>query len=278
RLDDPAARRWLTDHLSGQIAAGGVDVYRNDFNIDPLPFWRGNDAPDRQGMTEIRYIEGLYAMWDELLARHPGLVIDNCSSGGRRIDLETCMRSIPLWRSDTNCSPGHCDWNQSHSCGLSQYVPLHTACAWTPEPYEMRSDATAGLICQWDYRAEGFQLEEAKAALAEAKENQRYWYGDLYPLTPQSVALEHWCAFQLHRADLNEGLVLVFRREQSAYTGLETRLRGLDADTAYSVVCIDNEGNAEESTRQGRELMDGFDVHVPQRRDSLVIRYRPATP
>ncbi len=40
-------------------------------------------------MTEIRYVEGHYAMWDELRARHPGLWIDNCASGGRRIDLET---------------------------------------------------------------------------------------------------------------------------------------------------------------------------------------------
>jgi len=42
------------------------------------------DTPDRQGMTEIRYVEGLYEMWDELRAKHPGLLIDNCASGGRR--------------------------------------------------------------------------------------------------------------------------------------------------------------------------------------------------
>jgi hypothetical protein len=95
KLSDPVARRWLTDHLSHQIGEFGLDVYRNDFNIDPLGFWHLADAPDRQGMTEIRYVEGLYAMWDELRTDHPGLWIDNCSSGGRRIDLETCMRSVP---------------------------------------------------------------------------------------------------------------------------------------------------------------------------------------
>ncbi|MCC6145218.1 MAG: NPCBM/NEW2 domain-containing protein, partial [Candidatus Hydrogenedentes bacterium] len=77
RLDLPEAREWLADLLSKQIDEFGLDVYRNDFNIDPLPFWRANDAEDRQGMTEIRYIEGLYSLWDELLARKPGLVIDD---------------------------------------------------------------------------------------------------------------------------------------------------------------------------------------------------------
>ena len=54
----------------------------------------------------IRYIEGLYEMWDELRAKNPGLVIDNCASGGRRIDLEAISRSVALWQSDINCRQG----------------------------------------------------------------------------------------------------------------------------------------------------------------------------
>ncbi len=41
-------------------------------------------------------------MWSELMQRNPGLTIDNCASGGRRIDLEICSLSYPLWRSDLN--------------------------------------------------------------------------------------------------------------------------------------------------------------------------------
>ena len=69
----------LTDHLSNLIRDGRIGCYRQDFNMDPRPFWDAADAPDRVGISEIRHITGLYAMWDELLARHPGLLIDNCS-------------------------------------------------------------------------------------------------------------------------------------------------------------------------------------------------------
>ena len=34
-----------------------------------------------------------YEMWDELRARHPGLLLDSCASGGRRIDLEVRARA-----------------------------------------------------------------------------------------------------------------------------------------------------------------------------------------
>jgi hypothetical protein len=52
-LGIPAARDWLRQKLSGMIGSVGIDIYRQDFNMYPLYFWRSLDAPDRQGMTEI---------------------------------------------------------------------------------------------------------------------------------------------------------------------------------------------------------------------------------
>ena len=95
-LGNKEACEWLTNYISGFIKEEGIDYYRQDFNIDPMPYWEANDKPDRVGISEIRHIEGLYAFWDTLLVRFPNLIIDNCSSGGRRIDLETMSRSLPL--------------------------------------------------------------------------------------------------------------------------------------------------------------------------------------
>ncbi len=104
-LGNTEAREWLTGHVDKLMTDQGIDLYRQDFNIDPLAFWRGVDAPDRQGITEIRYVEGYLAYWDELLRRHPDMFIDSCASGGRRNDLETMRRAIPLWRTDYRCEP-----------------------------------------------------------------------------------------------------------------------------------------------------------------------------
>ncbi len=278
RLDDPAARRWLGDLLTKRITEYGIDIYRNDFNMDPLPFWRANDAQDRQGMTEIRYVEGLYELWDRLRAEHPGLMIDNCSSGGRRIDLETCMRSVPLWRSDTSCSPGHPDWNQVQTCGLSLYVPLHTACGWVPDAYDFRSSATAGAISQWDFLNPDFPKDRARASLAEVRENQKYWYGDFYPLTACSLARDQFVAYQFHRSDLNAGLVLAFRRSDCSLRGLILGLNALDPKVTYSVETIDERHHRTERKIAGHELTADFTIRLPERGSSLLVRYRPASP
>ena len=274
QLSDPAARRWLTELLSRRISEYGIDVYRNDFNLDPLPYWRAADPEDRQGITEIRYVEGLYDLWDELRARHPGLLIDNCSSGGRRIDLELCTRSVPLWRSDTGCSPGHPDWNQAQSMALGLYVPLHTSCGWTPEPYDFRSSATGGAICQFDYLNPAFPLALARATLEEAKESCPFWYGDFYPLTATTASPDHWAAWQFHRPDLDAGVVLAFRREQCRYPVLQVDLGGLDPDQLYRVDLYDDSRKRVTKRLAGRALMSGWELRLPHPGTSLVIRYQ----
>ncbi|MCB9784362.1 MAG: alpha-galactosidase [Candidatus Omnitrophica bacterium] len=121
-LGNPEAWDWLVNHIDGIITDEGIDLYRQDFNIDPLPHWQANDTPDRVGITENKYVVGYLAYWDELLRRHPGLRIDSCASGGRRNDLETLRRAVPLLRSDYLFEPVG---QQCHTYGLSMWVPFY---------------------------------------------------------------------------------------------------------------------------------------------------------
>jgi alpha-galactosidase len=273
-LGDPTARRWLTDLLVRQIADSHIHTYRNDFNIDPLPFWRRNDPPDRQGMTEIRYIEGLYSMWDELRTRYPHMYIDDCASGGRRIDLEMLSRAVVQTRSDTACTPGRSEWDQCQTCGLSLYLPLHATIGWDVGAYECRSSATAGFCGEWAILDRSFPLAKARAAVAEINANRKYWYGDFYPLTPCTIANDVWMAWQLHRTDLDEGLVLAFRRKGCAQPELPVKLRGLKPETLYTVTFIDDERQVTTLVEKGSELAS-LTLKLPAPRSSLLIRYGP---
>lgn len=274
KLDDPDARRWLTELLSARIAEYGITVYRNDFNMDPLDYWRRNDPPNREGITEIRYVEGLYEMWDELRARHPGLWIDNCSSGGRRIDIEMCSRSVPLWRSDTNCWDSNADWNQAQTAALSRYVPLHTACAWRPESYLTRSAATGGLLCQFAYRDETFPMDTARALIEEAKLNRFAWYGDFYSLTPARIAPDEFVAYQFHRADLDAGVVLAYRRADCRYKGLILGIYGIDPAVTYEVEFVDGDGNSTRAIQSGADLGDSLQLRIDKPGSTLIVRYK----
>jgi alpha-galactosidase len=275
-LGDPAARKWLTDHLARCIADWGIDVYRNDFNIDPLGFWQAADGPDRQGICEIRYVEGLYAMWDELRRRHPRLVIDTCASGGRRIDLEMITRSLPLWRSDTQCCGREMPTqDQSQIAGLSLYVPLHSGGCWSFEPYAFRSVAMTGANICPDTRAEGFPVEQAKAAIAEAKALRPLYLGDYYPLLRIDADERHWCGWQFDRPELGEGFAVLFRRPRSPYAAADVALRGLDAAATYEVSFAQTYEVKDRRRMTGAELAR-LRVAIGSAPGSVLVRYRKA--
>ena len=252
-LGDPAARQWLTDYLSKCIRDWGIDVYRNDFNIDPLPFWQAADAPDRLGMAEIRYVEGLYRMWDDLRQRNPGLTIDNCASGGRRIDLETVRRSYPLWRSDSQCCGKAMPvQDQGQTAGLSLYVPLHAGGCWGVDPYCFRSIATTGTNLCPDLAK--LPAAEARRAIAEMKSLRPLYQGDFYPLLEIDGSERGWCAWQFDRPERGRGFAMVFRRDRSSYVTAEVGLRGLDAKAKYEVIL------AETYEPKPVRTMDGADL------------------
>lgn len=275
-LGHPEARRWLTDHIDRFLTTQSVDLYRQDFNIDPLPFWRARDAEDRQGITEIRHVEGYLAFWDELLRRHPGLLIDSCASGGRRNDLETLRRSVPLLRSDFQApqnpsDPAMLTGNQGHTYGLSFWVPYAGTGVFYDDVYAFRSHLSPALGI--GYRpGEAVDWARMRRRFDDWRRTAHCFLGDYYPLTPYSLADKDWIAWQFHQPGPGTGLVQSFRRPRSPDEALTVRLRGLDPRGVYELQDLDRDGAARAGG--GTLLKEGLTLRLPRRGAGLVT-YRP---
>ncbi len=270
-LGNPAALKWLIEHVGALIEREGLDIYRQDFNFEPLPRWRYHEAEDRQGIREIRHVEGYLAYFDALLRRFPRLLTDTCASGGQRLDLETLKRSVPLWRSD---HPYDIPSQQQQTYGLSLWVPFHGTAANSSDPYRFRSMMTPGL---------GVGVEpgwtEAEYALwrklvAEWKSVAGLYYADYYPLTTCDRATTTFLAWQFNSPEKARGFVQAFRREESAFETARLRLRGLDGKRNYEFTDIDT---GAKSKYTGAELMDkGLPVTVDARPAARILLYRAA--
>jgi alpha-galactosidase len=280
-LGNPDAWTYIVEAVSEQIRAAGVDIYRQDFNMPPGPFWKENDEPDRIGMKEIRHIEGLYSFWDELQRRFPHLLIDNCSSGGRRIDLEMTKRSFPLWRSDFS-DIGSLDLgegklqigDQSQTIGLSRWVPLHAASIWSFTPYAFRSAMSTGLCVYCSMTDEKFPIEQAKHAFGELKRIRNYMLGDFYELVPLTIHDNDWCVYQFHRTDLDEGIAVFLRRHKSPYESVGVSLRGLDPDAQYEYGSSVTFDEPTSYTRASGQDLQQFNISLDEAPGSLLLYYR----
>lgn len=298
-LGHAEARAWVTELIDDYLTHRGLDLYRQDFNIDPLAFWRAHDTPDRLGMTENLYVQGYLAFFDALHQRRPALIIDTCSSGGRRNDLETLRRAVILLRSDfqtpqgrffspDDATPLHVG-NQGHTYGLSTWVPYAGGVAYIEDDYDRRSHLTPAIglmpreMCeatmqhycgqQRIYELLGeIDWQAFQRAVAEWRQVADALLGDFYPLTEYSLDGTRWMAWQFHRPETGTGLIQAFRRHAADEVSLCCPLYGLDPDALYELTDLDLP-SPERIT--GRALLaEGYTVQCSRRPQALLISYR----
>jgi alpha-galactosidase len=282
-LGNPEAWHWLVEHIDQLLKEQGIDLYRQDFNMDPLNLWRANDAEDRQGITEIKHVTGYLAYWDELRRRHPDMLIDSCASGGRRNDLETMRRAVPLWRSDYAFEPiGH----QGMTYGISLWIPYHgtgtVACASAPyygggpspvEPYAFWSNACPSINCGIDLREKGIDYELLRKLFGQWRQISPNYYGDYYPLMPYTQDNSAWIAWQFNQPETGEGVVQAFRRGDSQYESARLPLFGLEPEARYATTVLNGSSIVAEST--GRELMEkGLLISLVEKPGAAVVAYK----
>lgn len=271
-LGNDEACDWLCKYYGDLIEENGIDYYRQDFNMLPAGYWRDADEPGRSGIKEIRHIENLYKFWDYLLERFPGLLIDNCASGGKRLDWESIGRSAPLWRSDYYHYDDP-DGYQCHTYGLNFFLPIHGTGILLPDQYSFRSSLSSALQCNWKVTEPGVSVLDMQQRIREYRDIREYYYEDYYPLsgTGDLTGSDVWLAYQMHRPSDDSGIVVAFRRQDAPNAEYTVRLGGLTPDTSYTLLDCDTQA---ETVRSGRELTEGLTLRLDNPKSSLLIKYR----
>jgi len=269
-LGNPEALKWLCGSMEYLLKENRIDYYRQDFNMEPRDYWRNNDKSFRKGITEIRYITGLYQYWDFLRKRFPGMLIDNCASGGRRIDLETTARSAPLWRTDY--SYGEPLGAQCHTYGLSQWIPVSGTGTCKGDAYSVRSAFSATLALNWNTTKSEISFLDMRRRVAEYKNIQPYFMADFYPLSDSEdiTADDIWLAYQLHRQSDNSGYIVAFRRDLSTKPSLTIKLHAIVPDYIY---VFEDQNTGDRIEMKGAEVADQMVINLEDVHSSLVVKY-----
>ncbi len=268
-LGNPEAWNWLVNQVDKMIIEQGIDLYRQDFNFDPLPYWRENDAEDRQGITEIKHVTGYLAFWDELRRRHPNLLIDTCASGGRRNDLETLRRAVPLWRSDYAYEPAGM---QQLTYGIALWIPYFGTGINSFDAYTFRSQMAPAIVTAWDPGRKDVDQSQLRRFVSQWRQVSDFYEGDFYPLTSYSTSTEDWIAWQFDSFRRGDGMVQAFRRSASPYESARFRLRGLEPVARYVVTDLDEPIPREVA---GQELMEsGLLVRLKEKPAAAILIYK----
>ena len=99
-LGSPAAQDWAYDTLTRLVDEHGADWIKLDFNLDPGLGCDRTDHGHGAGDGLFEHYTGYYAVLERVRAEHPEVVLENCSSGGLRIDLGLARQTHLTFLSD----------------------------------------------------------------------------------------------------------------------------------------------------------------------------------
>lgn len=268
---------YIINWIGSTIKENHLTWYRQDFNCNPAERWRTADhveGENRTGITEIKYITNEYRFLDGLIEMNPGLLIDNCASGGKRLDLEMMKRSVPLWHSDYTCDADLStpDGNRALGYNLSWWLPIHAG-GW---PNGNSEDITYAFRTTMHSGISINSTNAVNSTIKGALFDQYYtcrelMTGDFYILDQgfgSEIETKDAC-YEFYKADEGKGYLVAFRPEHCATESASYRLKGLDAASSYELEVVDA---GQKIVMTGEELMtDGLKLTYPRANISFLI-------
>lgn len=222
----PEVQDYLIDKIDRLLAENNITFIKWDMNRNiSEPGWP--DAPGDPRELWVRYVQGVYHVWETLQRRHSHVTWQSCSGGGGRADLGILRFADQIWVSDNTIPTARL----AIQAGFSHVFPASTMEAWVTDmgeeflPLEFRFHVSmCGVLgVGADLRRWGEkEIAEAKKWIALYKEIRPIiQQGDMYrlgsPFTDDFTGVQYISkdqmsgvlfAFLLHRLDPVAPLIL----------------------------------------------------------------------
>ncbi|QYN39717.1 alpha-galactosidase [Pseudonocardia sp. DSM 110487] len=238
-LAHPDAYAYILERLDALLTEYPISYLKWDHNRDLVDAGHGPDGvPGVHAQTRA-----VYRLIDEVRARHPGVEIESCSSGGLRVDLEILERTDRIWGSDMT-DPLERQQIQRWTAQLipPELVGSHVAAPRshsTARTHDLSFRAGTALFgsfgIEWDVTATGPEERKELAAWVQL-------YKDVRGLIHTGSVVrgdQHDQSFALHGAvapDRSDALyALVQLATPLTSVPGQLRLPGLDPDRRYRV-------------------------------------------
>jgi alpha-galactosidase len=164
-------------------------------------------------------------------------------------------------------------WLPFHGAGTvaTRNAPYYGSGKTLVEPYAFWSNVSPSLGCGFDMR-EPLDYAALRRLVHQWRQISANYYGDFWPLTAWTRDTTVWIGWQFDRPEAGQGVVQVFRRQDSPYESARLKLRAIEPDARYAVVNLDQPDARREVT--GRELLEnGLPVAISEQPGAVVITY-----
>jgi alpha-galactosidase len=286
-------RRWARGVIDRLVRDYGICYLKNDYNVEVGERFDSLQPGRQPGDRLYRHVAGLYRWLDDVRSAHPDLIIENCASGGLRLDLAMIERTHNSFVSDEvkakpsvqlayGCTvefpPEVCSHWMAYACSSSlppgMCNPISKADpGWWDFMLRVPMNGPLGIsgrLLEWD---PGLK-ERARENVALYKRIRTVIAGaDVYHLTPPPAHEdpEGWTAIQYVSQDRRRSVLMAYRLRNSDARA-SFRLRGLAPELRYRI-----EDGAGSRILYGKQLAaDGWSVNLDAQWRAAVIELEAA--
>jgi alpha-galactosidase len=283
------ARAWMKQTLARVIRDYRVDWLKWDNNA-----WVSCDPPNETRDAEYAHTRGLYEVLDYLRQQFPKLVIENCASGGHRMDYGLLRRTHLQWLAD-DTEPSY--RVRYYVAGASYPFPPEYLNAWLVESYwEHIGEASPGVLRAWlrSRMMGAFGISLTLSALCVSPEQRAILQEEIarykvlrpilrasrvYRLSPQTALVappnlqppREPDAVEFYDPGSRRGIVFFFQGAEP-FAQHTVMLRGLDPQAVYRIESSDRALSARVT---GQQLMsEGISLTYDASSPSVIVTIR----
>ena len=244
-LSRKEVREYMKKFINDTLSCANISYVKWDMNRSVDNVYSAADPTLSQGAVRHKYVLGLYEVMEDMLTRHPDLLLEGCSGGGGRFDAGMLYYAPQIWCSDNTDAIERLRIHYGTSFGYPMSsVSAHVSVCPNHQNGRVTPFKTRGICAMQG--SFGYELDlsklseedkaEAKRQITVYNENwELFQSGSYYRLNSPMENHDYTAWSYVSKDQRKASLSVIYTDLHGNPKPVRVKLKGLKKDASYDV-------------------------------------------